>query len=301
MNLGIQVGVKMTKKKSKTNKILVIILIFLICVAVGFFAFPSVSRWLTQERADNLTDAFDNRQEKVEDVLDGLDGLVDATDAVKTDKNSDGKSVDQKSEDTGHNEGSYGYDVYYDRDDTSGWSDYDSNYLKELMAQLYKDSVAYNDYLKKRQDFSIPWTYSALDLNKYGIYDGMYGYISIPKIDVNQPIYLGATQGNMAYGVTHLMSTSLPIGGESTNCVLSGHTGYIGRYFFDNLSDLRKGDKVYIKNYFGKLEYQVTGYRKVGPTDTSDMYIERGKDKLTLFTCIDWGSNRYVVTCERVK
>ena len=287
----------MTKKKSKTNKILVIILIFLICVAVGFFSFPSVSRWLTQERADNLTDAFDNRQERVEAILDGLEGLIGATDAVKTDKNSDGKSEDQKSEDTGH----YGYDVYYDRDDTGGWSDYDDSYLKELMAQLYKDSVAYNNSLKKRQDFSIPWTYSALDLKKYGIYDGMYGYISIPKIDVNQPIYLGATQGNMAYGVTHLMSTSLPIGGESTNCVLSGHTGYIGRYFFDNLPNLDKGDKVYIKNYFGKLEYQVTGYRKVGPTDTSDMYIERGKDKLTMFTCIDWGKNRYVVTCERVK
>ena len=287
----------MSKKKSKINKILVTILIFLICVAVGFFSFPSVSRWLTQERADNLTDAFDNRQERVESILDGLEGLIGATGAVKTDKNSDGKSEDQKSEETVL----YGYDVYYDRDDTGGWSDYDDSYLKELMAQLYKDSVAYNNSLKKRQDFSIPWTYSALDLKKYGIYDGMYGYISIPKIDVNQPIYLGATQGNMAYGVTHLMSTSLPIGGESTHCVLSGHTGYIGRYFFDSLPDLRKGDRVYIKNYFGKLEYQVTGYRKVGPTDTSDMYIERGKDKLTLFTCTDWGKNRYMVTCERVK
>lgn len=291
----------MSKKKSKTNKILVTILIFLICVAVGFFSFPSVSRWLTQENANNLTDAFDNRQERVDKVLDGLDGLVDATGAVKTDKNSDGKSADQNGEKTGYYEGSYGYDVYYNRDDTGGWSDYDDSYLKELMAQLYKDSVAYNNSLKKRQDFSIPWTYSALDLRKYGIYDGMYGYISIPKIDVNQPIYLGATQGNMAYGVTHLMSTSLPIGGESTNCVLSGHTGYIGRYFFDNLPDLSKGDRVYIKNYFGKLEYQVTGYHKVGPTDTSDMYIERGKDKLTLFTCKDWGKNRYVVMCKRVK
>ena len=291
----------MSKKKSKTNKILVTILIFLICVAVGFFSFPSVSRWLTQEHANNLTDAFDNRQERVDKVLDGLEGLVDATGAVKTDKNSDSKSADPKGEKAGYYEGTYGYDVYYNRDDTGGWSDYDDNYLKELMAQLYKDSVAYNNSLKKRQDFSIPWTYSALNLKKYGIYDGMYGYISIPKIDVNQPIYLGASQGNMAYGVTHLMSTSLPIGGESTNCVLSGHTGYIGRYFFDNLPDLRKGDKVYIKNYFGKLEYQVTGYRKVGPTDTSDMYIERGKDKLTLFTCKDWGKNRYVVMCERVK
>lgn len=291
----------MSKKKSKINKILVTILIFLICVAVGFFSFPSVSRWLTQEHANNLTDAFDNRQERVDKVLDGLKGLVDATGAVKTDKNSDGKSADQNGEKTGYYEGSYGYDVYYNRDDTGGWSDYDDSYLKELMVQLYKDSVAYNNSLKKRQDFSIPWTYSALNLKKYGIYDGMYGYISIPKIDVNQPIYLGATQGNMAYGVTHLMSTSLPIGGESTHCVLSGHTGYIGRYFFDNLPDLRKGDRVYIKNYFGKLEYQVTGYRKVGPTDTSDMYIERGKDKLTLFTCIDWGKNRYMVTCERVK
>ena len=298
----------MTKKKSKTNKILIIISIFLICVSVGFFAFPSVSRWLTQERADNLTDAFDNRQERVEDVLDGLEGLVDATDAVKTDTNSDGKGSDDGKEDDGkeddapgYYEGSYGYDVYYDRDDTGGWSDYDDSYLKELMAQLYKDSAAYNDSLKKRQDFSIPWTYSALNLKNYGIYDGMYGYLSIPKVGVNQPIYLGATEGNMAYGVTHLMSTSLPIGGESTNCVLSGHTGYIGRYFFDSLPDLDKGDKVYIKNYFGKLEYQVTGYRKVGPTDTSDMYIERGKDKLTMFTCIDWGKNRYVVTCERVK
>ena len=182
----------MTKKKSKTNKILIIILIFLICVSVGFFAFPSISRWLTQERADNLTDAFDTRQERVEDVLDGLEGLVNATDAVNTDKNSDGKSADEGKEgkegkDSGYYEGSYGYDVYYDRDDTGGWSDYDDSHLKELMAQLYKDSVAYNDSLKKRQDFSIPWTYSALNLKNYGIYDGMYKYTEGRSKSTNLP------------------------------------------------------------------------------------------------------------------
>ena len=72
------------------------------------------------------------------------------------------------------------------------------------------------------------------------------------------PIFLGATDDNMAFGAAHLTYTSLPIGGESTNCVLAAHTGYIGRVFFDDIRYLQIGDVVTITNYWDKLTYKVT-------------------------------------------
>ena len=165
--------------------------------------------------------------------------------------------------------------------------------------RLYADSVSYNDSLKQRQDMDVDFSRSALDLSNYGIYDDIYGYITAPAIGLNVPIYLGASNDNMAWGSTHLMNTSLPIGGKGTNTVIAGHTGYIGMVVFDYIPQLSIGDSVSVTTYFGTLEYRVISKREIGATETNDLYIMKDKDLLTLLTCARYGTARYEVICER--
>lgn len=197
-------------------------------------------------------------------------------------------------------------------DDTSDDNtDYQESYSVGKMQvdadKLYKDSIAYNEELKSTQsDYLISedsYTHSALNLNDYGITNGIYAYISAPAIGMTLPVYLGANDGNMAYGAAHLCYTSLPTGGESTNTVLSAHSGYVGKWLFDDLPSLDIGDEVTITNYFGNITYTVTDTFTREPSDSQDIYIKQGKGLLTLITCISDGNggfDRYVVVCEQL-
>lgn len=167
---------------------------------------------------------------------------------------------------------------------------------------LKRDSIAYNEELKQNQNLKLVgnnYIYAALDLTNYGIHDNIYGYVSAPSIDMELPIYMGANDDTMSGGAGHLCYTSLPTGGADTNVVLAGHTGYIGRWLFDSVSSLSVGDEVSVTTYFGKLDYKVTRVLNRAPNDSDILFIEKGKDKLTLITCIDGGSARRVVVCER--
>ena len=127
--------------------------------------------------------------------------------------------------------------------------------------RLYMDSVVYNEALKQHQGELLvneqAYQKPSLDLSSYGIYSGVYGYVSAPSIGMELPIYLGGNDDNMALGAAHMTYTSLPIGGESTNCVLSGHSGYIGRIFFDYIPDLNIDDEIVVENYWDTLTYKV--------------------------------------------
>ena len=173
--------------------------------------------------------------------------------------------------------------------------------------RLFEDSLEYNSSLKNNQSVNIigdnAFATPVLDLQGYGIMDGIYGYVSAPTIGIKLPIYLGASEKNMSYGVGHMTYTSLPIGGTNTNTVLAGHTGYIGRVFFDNLRNLAIGDKVTLRNYWTSLEYQVVETKICTPYEAEDILIKDGKDLLTMITCIsnnEGGFDRYYVICERV-
>ena len=104
----------------------------------------------------------------------------------------------------------------------------------------------------------------------------------------------------MAIGAAHLTNTSLPIGGDSTNCVLAAHTGYIGRVFFDYIRYLNIGDEITITNFWDTLSYRVTDKQIYKKYESSNCYITDGKDLLTLITCAHGGADRYYVLCERV-
>lgn len=262
------------------KKVIIIIAILLVITSIGLFLYPTISNQVEKGIIDEKIGNFDTQ---VENVID------------------DGTSYEEE-----HKQGKVdeeGYQVDTEGNRTSNTP----VYYKVDLDRLYKDSVAYNDGLKENQFYQLvdenSYVNPAVDLTKYGIFDGIYGYISAPSIGMELPIYLGANDYNMCSGAGHMTYTSLPIGGKSTNCVLTAHTGYIGRTFFDNLGSLNKGDKVYIKNFWGTLEYKVILKEVHTPKDSYRCYIEEGKDLLTLITCVsdgNWGFNRYYVICERV-
>ena len=172
--------------------------------------------------------------------------------------------------------------------------------------RLYSDSVAYNEKLKNHQHELLTNEQSyqspALNLSRYGITSGVYGYISALSIGMELPIYLGGNDDNMALGAAHMTYTSLPIGGESTNCVLSGHSGYIGRIFFDYIPSLNIGDEITVENYWNTLTYKVIDKQIHKKDESADCYITEGRDLLTLITCVSnghGGFDRFYLICER--
>jgi sortase A len=139
-------------------------------------------------------------------------------------------------------------------------------------------------------------------LGDFGLTDEVFGVISIPVIDLSMPIYLGATDVHLANGAAQLSQTSLPIGGNNTNCVIAGHRGWNGAAYFRSVTVLQPGDTVIITNLWETLTYTVTATDIIEPYDVEKILIQDGKDMLTLLTCHPYasgGKQRYVIYCER--
>lgn len=133
--------------------------------------------------------------------------------------------------------------------------------------------------------------------------DGLFGYISIPAMDVELPLYLGSTDENMAKGAVLLGGTSLPVGGKNTNAIIAGHRGYRGAPYFREIEKLKVGDNVLVTNMWETLTYTVTGTAVIDPFDFNATSIQQDKDMITLYTCHPYrshGKYRYLVFCERV-
>ena len=126
--------------------------------------------------------------------------------------------------------------------------------------------------------------------------------ISIPALELEMPLYLGATYQHMADGAAHLSQTSIPIGGENTNAVIAGHRGWGGAAYFRYVTELKPGDEVFITNLWGTLTYRVADTQIILPHEVDQILIQEGRDLLTLLTCHPYasgGKQRYLVICER--
>lgn len=143
-------------------------------------------------------------------------------------------------------------------------------------------------------------TYNALlDVNGTGV----MGYIEIPTIQISLPIYHGTEDEVLQIAVGHLDWSSLPVGGEGTHCVLSGHRGLPSAKLFTNLDKLVAGDKFVIRVLDEVMTYEVDQILIVEPNDLSALAIEKGKDLCTLVTCTPYGvnSHRLLVRGHRVE
>lgn len=120
---------------------------------------------------------------------------------------------------------------------------------------------------------------------------GIMGYLKIPSISVELPIYHGTSGEVLEHGIGHLAATSFPVGGKSTHAVLTGHTGLSSAKLFTDLVEMKKGDLFFIHVLDHKLAYQVDQISVVKPEDTKKLQIIDGKDHVTLLTCTPYGVN----------
>lgn len=171
--------------------------------------------------------------------------------------------------------------------------------------EMLKAARKYNKELLKKADH---WKLSKKDKKKYeSLLDvsgtGIMGYIEIPKIACSLPVYHGTDEGALQIAIGHLEGSSLPVGGKSSHCVLSGHRGLPSARLFTDLDQMEEGD-TFILNILGhKLAYEVDQIKVVLPEEMSDLEIQEGKDLCTLVTCTPYGINthRLLVRGHRVK
>ena len=132
---------------------------------------------------------------------------------------------------------------------------------------------------------------------------GIMGYIDIPKINVTLPIYHGTDEEVLQVAIGHLSGTSLPVGGTSTHCIVSGHRGLPSARLFTDLDKMVEGDTFTMAVLNRTVTYQVDQIRTVEPDDLNGLQIEKGKDLCTLVTCTPYGINthRLLVRGHRVE
>ena len=123
--------------------------------------------------------------------------------------------------------------------------------------------------------------------------DGTMGYVEIPLIQVNLPIYHGTDSETLEVGIGHLLGSSLPVGGVSTHSVLTAHSGMANQKMFSDLDKLKIGDVFYLQVLDETLAYQVDQINTVLPHDTTYLGITEGQDYCTLVTCTPFGVNTH--------
>lgn len=133
--------------------------------------------------------------------------------------------------------------------------------------------------------------------------NGMMGYITIPDLNVELPIYHGTSESVLSKAAGHLEGSSLPVGGENTHCVISAHRGLPSAKLFTNLDQVEVGDRFSMKILDRTLTYEVFEISVVKPDEIERLGIEAGKDLCTLVTCTPYGinSHRLLVHGKRIK
>ena len=147
-----------------------------------------------------------------------------------------------------------------------------------------------------------PFAYeeAPLDLAAYGYDDDVLAVLWIPRLNLELPVYLGASRENLAKGAALLGQTSMPLGGENTNTVIAAHRGYYGAEMLRNVQQIQVGDKIQLTTPWETLIYRVSELKIIDPSDINAVLIQPGRDLLTLSTCHPYtrNSQRYLVIAE---
>lgn len=166
---------------------------------------------------------------------------------------------------------------------------------KSQYEKMLRDADAYNTKLSKT---GIQWTLTEEQQKEYdsllNINDtGIMGYIDIPKINVELPIYHGTDEAVLQIAVGHLEGTSLPVGGKGSHCVVSGHRGLPSARLFTDIDKLVEGDTFTLTVLNRTVTYEVDQIRIVEPHDLSDLQMDKKMDLCTLVTCTPYGINTH--------
>ncbi len=177
---------------------------------------------------------------------------------------------------------------------------------ERTFAALYEEMTAYNRRIfeERQRELKDPWSceQSAFDLAAYGPDSDVIAVLDVPSCGIRMPVYLGASRENLLRGACVVGGTSMPVGGENTNCVIAGHRSMYSAAMFRHLDMARPGDIVQITNLWEKLEYTVRESRIISPGDVEEILIREGRDLVTLMTCHPYAGGsgrRLLVICER--
>lgn len=170
-----------------------------------------------------------------------------------------------------------------------------SNLDREEYDRIIGEAEEYNRKLAKTGAL---WNITDKQLEEYNrqlsIDDsGIMGYIDIPKINIKLPLYHGIDDRVLEVAIGHIAGTSLPVGGEGSHCVLSGHRGLPSARLFTDLDKIVEGDTWTLTVLDRTYTYECDQIRVVEPTDLSALGIEKGKDYCTLVTCTPYGVNTH--------
>ena len=176
------------------------------------------------------------------------------------------------------------------------YAEYVGNIKNELYQQILDNAYDYNDKLTKKSGNRFIMTEEELETytNMLDITGtGMIGYLNIPVLQTTLPIYHGTSDSVLSAGIGHLEGSSLPVGGKSTHCVLSGHRGLPSTKLLTNLDKLVVGDLFILHILDETLTYEVDQIRIVEPQDVGELAIIDGMDYCTLVTCTPYGINTH--------
>ena len=173
-----------------------------------------------------------------------------------------------------------------------------STMSEEDYSAMLEQAASYNRELASAS--AMDWQLSDSDLSLYhsllnplGVSYGMMGHIEIEKLGVDLPVYHTVEETVLQAGVGHIPGTSLPIGGESTHSILSGHRGLPTSKLFTELDKMQEGDLFFLHILNEQLAYEVDQIRVVLPNEVSELKIEEGKDLCTLVTCTPYAINSH--------
>lgn len=279
-----------TKPKMRLwQRILLIIALLMLLTGVGFLLFPPISNTVGQVRANAVISEYENALSAVYDPA----SPDSASEEVR-------RRVTAPTFEQARQKGEVDKEGYAVSENGERISSLPIVFQADL-DRLRRDSIAYNQSLLNHQGTPDTTDYerAVFDLGSYGL-SNIYAYLKADSIGLNLPVYLGANDWAMSCGGAHLYGTSLPLGMNSTNVAIAGHTGYIGRIFFDNIRNLNYGDTVTVTNYWETVTYKVIAFKEVAPGEANDLLIQPNRRLLTLITCTptDYGTfNRFLVIC----
>ncbi|MBQ3929007.1 MAG: class C sortase [Clostridia bacterium] len=261
----------------------IINVIAVIMLAAGFVILvkPYVSDYFIARENARIINEFRQKIHSVQEV----------SDSSETYRSGDRSSVSENSV-------SENSDYLYHTSDDTQFPEADRygglyRQMREYNKQIYADRQT-----ELRDAFS--YTTNHFDFGAYGITDEIAGYISIERLHLQLPLYIGSSLDNMGRGATIMNQTSMPVGGRNTNCVIAAHRS---RGFFEEIEEIQTGDIIKINNLWEELEYKVVKTIVIDPYDVDKIKIVPDQDMVTLLTCHPYlvNDHRYIVYCTRVQ
>ena len=171
--------------------------------------------------------------------------------------------------------------------------------VSNMSAADYKKIInEAREYNERIAESGIKWVMTDAEKDEYKRQLSINGsdvmaYVNVPKFHIKCPIYHGTDEAVLQVAVGHLEGSSLPVGGESTHCLISGHRGLPSARLFTDIAKMREGDTWTISVLNETLTYECDQIRVVLPDDLSDLQIEEGEDLCTLITCTPYGVNTH--------